>query len=141
MKKYDTKRVNFKVFRYNKEIDRMPYYESYLFSVAQDEVVLDILNKIKWKKDGSFSYRRSCRHGICGSCASRKSAPVTSNAHPHGFSLGSCWVRRSLSPKVTRTESEGLNRTRRYLRHQSFQNSLAVLDLLRILCGVDTTIL
>ncbi len=69
MKNYDIKRVNFKVFRYNKEIDRLPYYENYSFDVAQDEVVLDILNKIKWEKDGSFSYRRSCRHGICGSCA------------------------------------------------------------------------
>lgn len=69
MKNYDIKRVNFKVFRYNKEVDKLPYYESYSFDVAQDEVVLDILNKIKWEKDGSFSYRRSCRHGICGSCA------------------------------------------------------------------------
>ncbi len=69
MKNYDIKRVNFRVFRYNKEVDRTPYYESYSFDVAQDEVVLDILNKIKWEKDGSFSYRRSCRHGICGSCA------------------------------------------------------------------------
>ncbi len=69
MKKYDTKKVNFKVFRFNIETDRLPYYQSYSFNVAQDEVVLDILNKIKWEKDGSFSYRRSCRHGICGSCA------------------------------------------------------------------------
>ncbi len=69
MKKYDTKKVNFKVFRFNKETDRLPHYENFSFSVAQDEVVLDILNKIKWEKDGSFSYRRSCRHGICGSCA------------------------------------------------------------------------
>jgi succinate dehydrogenase / fumarate reductase iron-sulfur subunit len=69
MKKYDTKKVNFKVFRFNKEIDRLPHYENFSFSVAQDEVILDILNKIKWERDGSFSYRRSCRHGICGSCA------------------------------------------------------------------------
>jgi succinate dehydrogenase / fumarate reductase iron-sulfur subunit len=69
MKKYNIKKVNFKVFRFNKEKDRTPYYQSFSFDVAQDEVVLDILNKIKWEKDGSFSYRRSCRHGICGSCA------------------------------------------------------------------------
>lgn len=69
MKKYDIKRVNFKVFRFNKEVDRLPYYENFSFDISQDEVVLDILNKIKWEKDGSFSYRRSCRHGICGSCA------------------------------------------------------------------------
>ncbi len=33
------------------------------------DVVLDVLNRIKWEHDGSFTYRRSCRHGICGSCA------------------------------------------------------------------------
>jgi len=37
--------------------------------VTSEEVVLDILNRIKWDHDGSFSYRRSCRHGICGACA------------------------------------------------------------------------
>jgi succinate dehydrogenase / fumarate reductase iron-sulfur subunit len=37
--------------------------------VTSEEVVLDILDRIKWDHDGSFSYRRSCRHGICGACA------------------------------------------------------------------------
>ena len=37
--------------------------------VSDDELVLDVMNRIKWEHDGSFSYRRSCRHGICGSCA------------------------------------------------------------------------
>jgi succinate dehydrogenase / fumarate reductase iron-sulfur subunit len=37
--------------------------------VTSEEVVLDILDRIKWDIDGSFSYRRSCRHGICGACA------------------------------------------------------------------------
>jgi succinate dehydrogenase / fumarate reductase iron-sulfur subunit len=69
MKEYSTKIVNFKVFRFNKETDYLPYYQSYSFEVSQDDVVLDVLNRIKWEKDGSFSYRRSCRHGICGSCA------------------------------------------------------------------------
>ena len=79
MKKYDVKKVNFKVFRFNKETDHAPHYESFSFSVAQDEVILDILNKIKWERDGSFSYRRSCRHGICGSCAIKvNSKPVLS---------------------------------------------------------------
>lgn len=69
MKEYSTKKVNFKVFRFNKETDYLPYYQEFRFEVSQDDVVLDILNRIKWEKDGSFSYRRSCRHGICGSCA------------------------------------------------------------------------
>ena len=31
--------------------------------------VLDLLNKIKNEIDSSIAYRRSCAHGVCGSCA------------------------------------------------------------------------
>ena len=31
--------------------------------------VLDVLNKIKNEIDPSLSYRKSCAHGVCGSCA------------------------------------------------------------------------
>ena len=64
-----TQQVNFKVFRFNAGDDYLPYYEYYNLEVTSEEVVLDILNRIKWDYDGSFSYRRSCRHGICGACA------------------------------------------------------------------------
>ncbi len=65
----ETKNVTFKVFRFNSETDFLPYYETYTLEVTNEEVVLDILNKIKWEHSGSLSYRRSCRHGICGSCS------------------------------------------------------------------------
>ncbi|MCF6330465.1 MAG: succinate dehydrogenase iron-sulfur subunit [Sulfurimonas sp.] len=64
-----TQTVNFKVFRFNSDVDYLPYYDNYTMEVTSEEVVLDILNRIKWDIDGSFSYRRSCRHGICGACA------------------------------------------------------------------------
>ena len=64
-----TQKVKFKVFRFNAEEDYLPYYDNYEMEVTSEEVVLDILNRIKWDHDGSFSYRRSCRHGICGACA------------------------------------------------------------------------
>ncbi|QOP45596.1 succinate dehydrogenase/fumarate reductase iron-sulfur subunit [Sulfurimonas paralvinellae] len=67
--KITTQQVNFKVFRFNADEDYLPYYEDYSMEVTSEEVVLDILNRIKWDHDGSFSYRRSCRHGICGACA------------------------------------------------------------------------
>jgi succinate dehydrogenase / fumarate reductase iron-sulfur subunit len=31
--------------------------------------VLDALHQVKTEEDGSLTYRRSCRHAICGSCA------------------------------------------------------------------------
>ena len=64
-----TKDVTFKVFRFNSETDYLPMYKEYKMEVTSEEVVLDILDRIKWDIDGSFSYRRSCRHGICGACA------------------------------------------------------------------------
>ncbi|MBD3824298.1 MAG: succinate dehydrogenase iron-sulfur subunit [Epsilonproteobacteria bacterium] len=67
--KITTQKVKFKVFRFNADQDYLPYYEDYEMEVTSEEVVLDILNRIKWDHDGSFSYRRSCRHGICGACA------------------------------------------------------------------------
>jgi succinate dehydrogenase / fumarate reductase iron-sulfur subunit len=67
--KITTQKVNFKVFRFNADEDYLPYYNDIEMEVTSEEVVLDILNRIKWDHDGSFSYRRSCRHGICGACA------------------------------------------------------------------------
>ncbi len=75
----ETQTVLFHVFRFNKETDYLPYYKKYELEVGEDDLVLDILNRIKWEKDGSFSYRRSCRHGICGSCAIKvNNTPVLS---------------------------------------------------------------
>ena len=62
------KKVTIKAFRFNAETDYLPYYKKYDMEVGQDDLILDLLNKIKWEHDGSFSYRRSCRHGICGAC-------------------------------------------------------------------------
>ena len=64
-----TQTITFNVFRFNAETDYLPYYKRIEMEVTSEEVVLDILNRIKWEHDGSFSYRRSCRHGICGACA------------------------------------------------------------------------
>jgi len=59
----------FKIFRFNSETDKAPYYQTYSVDVKEGMTILDVLNEIKWKQDGSLTYRRSCRHGICGSCA------------------------------------------------------------------------
>jgi succinate dehydrogenase / fumarate reductase, iron-sulfur subunit len=59
----------FRVFRFNPEGDTEPSYRDYPVECAKGSTVLDALNEIKWRQDGCLSYRRSCRHGICGSCA------------------------------------------------------------------------
>ena len=69
LEKTTKQKINLKVFRFNADEDYLPYYDNFTMEVTSQEVVLDILNRIKWERDGSFSYRRSCRHGICGACA------------------------------------------------------------------------
>jgi len=59
----------FKIFRYNPDEDKKSYYKNYQVDVQEGMTILDVLNEIKWKLDGSLTFRRSCRHGICGSCA------------------------------------------------------------------------
>jgi succinate dehydrogenase / fumarate reductase iron-sulfur subunit len=77
MANIETKTMTFKVFRFNSETDYLPVYKDYTLEVKPGEVMLDILNRIKWEHDGSFSYRRSCRHGICGSCAIKVNGKAT----------------------------------------------------------------
>ncbi len=69
--------LKFKVFRFNKDTDYLPHYDTFEMNVKDDELVLDVMNRIKWEHDGSFSYRRSCRHGICGSCAVKVNGKAT----------------------------------------------------------------
>ena len=64
----DTRKVTIKAFRFNAETDYLPYIKQYELEVGKDDLILDLMNRIKWEHDGSFSYRRSCRHGICGAC-------------------------------------------------------------------------
>ena len=61
----------FKIFRFDPEVDREPYFQSYKVSTEPGERILDCLNKIKWEQDGTLSYRMSCGHGVCGSDAMR----------------------------------------------------------------------
>ncbi len=62
------KKVTFTVFRYDPEKDKKPYYKDYEVSLDRPGMmVLDGLNQIRWYQDGTLSYRRSCREGVCGS--------------------------------------------------------------------------
>ncbi|MBV8476693.1 MAG: succinate dehydrogenase iron-sulfur subunit [Acidobacteria bacterium] len=56
------------IARYSPERDAEPHLETYEVPLRKEWVVLDALNHIKDKIDGSLTYRWSCRMGICGSC-------------------------------------------------------------------------
>jgi succinate dehydrogenase / fumarate reductase iron-sulfur subunit len=56
-----------KVFRFDPEKDKKPYYQIFKVDADPMDRILDCLNKIRWEQDPSLSYRMSCGHGICGS--------------------------------------------------------------------------
>ncbi len=59
----------FKVYRYDPETPGNPRVDSYEIDVADVSMVLDALIKIKNETDAGLAFRRSCREGVCGSCA------------------------------------------------------------------------
>ncbi|KAF7356735.1 Succinate dehydrogenase [ubiquinone] iron-sulfur subunit, mitochondrial [Mycena venus] len=61
----------FKIYRWNPdEPAKKPTLQSYTIDLNQTgPMILDALIKIKNEVDPTLTFRRSCREGICGSCA------------------------------------------------------------------------
>lgn len=60
----------FQVYRWNPDDGKSPSYETYTVDLNScGPMMLDVLLKIKDEQDHTLSLRRSCREGICGSCA------------------------------------------------------------------------
>ena len=56
------------LYRYNPETDDAPFMQDFSVETGgKDLMVLDVLELIKAEHDGSVTYRRSCREGVCGS--------------------------------------------------------------------------
>jgi len=51
--------------------DTVQRFQEYQLDVPKGSTLLDCLNLIKWTKDGTLTFRMSCRSAICGSCAMR----------------------------------------------------------------------
>jgi fumarate reductase iron-sulfur subunit len=60
--------ITLRVARYRPEQETEPSVQEYDVPLREDWSVLDGLNYIKDRLDGTLSYRWSCRMGICGSC-------------------------------------------------------------------------
>lgn len=60
----------FQVYRYDPETKENPRWDTYELNLDEcGPMVLDALLKIKNEVDSTLTFRRSCREGICGSCA------------------------------------------------------------------------
>ena len=60
--------ITLQVARYRPEEEAAPTFQEYDVPCPKEWVVLDGLNYVKDRLDGTLSYRWSCRMGICGSC-------------------------------------------------------------------------
>jgi succinate dehydrogenase / fumarate reductase iron-sulfur subunit len=61
---------SFKIYRYDPDMGANPRMDTYEVDMAScGPMVLDALIKIKNEIDPTLTFRRSCREGICGSCA------------------------------------------------------------------------
>jgi succinate dehydrogenase / fumarate reductase, iron-sulfur subunit len=63
-----TKKVHFQVYRYNPDVDEVPYMKDYFIDVPADRdiMLLSALFSLKMHDDG-ITFRRSCGEGVCGS--------------------------------------------------------------------------
>merc|ERR1719389_1267166 len=65
-----TQMQKFGIYRYDPEEQTKPYLQEYNIDLkACGPMILDALIKIKDEVDPTLTFRRSCREGICGSCA------------------------------------------------------------------------
>src|SRR5438132_13620793 len=62
--------VGLKVWRYNSRSGERELQE-YEISAPEEATLLDCLDIVKDKHDGTLAYRKSCRMMICGSCGMR----------------------------------------------------------------------
>ena len=63
------KQYKFRIKRFDPEKDSSPQWKEFTVEMEPTERALDGLIKIKETIDGSLTFRKSCAHGICGSCA------------------------------------------------------------------------
>ena len=65
-----TRIKRFEIYRYDPESGRNPRFDTYEVDLDTcGPMVLDALIKIKNEIDTTLTFRRSCREGVCGSCA------------------------------------------------------------------------
>ena len=70
IKKNISSKKIFKIYRYDPTSKNLPRLDTYEVNLEEcGPMVLDVLIHIKNSIDSSLTFRRSCREGVCGSCA------------------------------------------------------------------------
>lgn len=63
------KEYDLQVYRWNEDDDKAPRLQSFKVDGSYGKMVLDGLLAVKNNDDATLALRRSCREGVCGSCA------------------------------------------------------------------------
>ena len=59
-----------RIYRFDPDVAANPRIDTYEIDMSQcGPMILDVIIKIKNEIDSTLTFRRSCREGICGSCA------------------------------------------------------------------------
>merc|ERR1711959_498526 len=66
----EARNKTFAIYRWNPDNGETPKMQNYEVNLNEcGPMVLDALIKIKNEIDPTLTFRRSCREGVCGSCA------------------------------------------------------------------------
>lgn len=80
----------FKIYRWSPDDDQNPHLDVYEIDMDNcGPMVLDVLIKIKNEIDSTLTFRRSCREGVCGSCAMNIGGTNTLACTKHVEDVGS----------------------------------------------------
>jgi succinate dehydrogenase / fumarate reductase iron-sulfur subunit len=61
--------LTLKIRRFNPEVSQDSWWDEFRIQADPFDRLVEVLHEIKWRQDGTLSFRRSCAHGICGSDA------------------------------------------------------------------------
>lgn len=61
-------KVKIKIFRFNPNVDKNPYFDKFTVPYLKGMAVLDSLIYIQENLDSTLSFRWECRSAICGTC-------------------------------------------------------------------------
>jgi succinate dehydrogenase / fumarate reductase iron-sulfur subunit len=61
--------LTLRIRRFNPELSHESWWDEFTVKADPLERLVEVLHEVKWRQDGTLTFRRSCAHGICGSDA------------------------------------------------------------------------
>lgn len=81
-------KLTFHIYRFDPSINIKGYFQEYSLDYNSKWTILDYLNHIKSYLDTTLTFRKSCGHAICGSCAMTINKKNRLACHTHIIDIG-----------------------------------------------------